>query len=89
MFEIALTKLSSKGQIVLPKEMRRGLRRGEKFVVIKAGNRFVVKKAKLFGRNLQEDLDFARKTEEAWESYERGEFTRSTAEEFLKELKTW
>lgn len=36
-----------------------------------------------------EDLEFARRTEEAWKRYEKGEFISGTVEEFKKKLKSW
>lgn len=38
---------------------------------------------------LEDDLEFARRTEEAWERHDRGEFTSMDGEEFLKEIKKW
>ena len=38
---------------------------------------------------MKEDLEFARRTEEAWERYDKGEFKSMSGEEFLKELKKW
>lgn len=40
-------------------------------------------------KKLKEDLEFARRTEEAWKSYERGEFKEYTLDGFLKRLKKW
>ena len=42
-----------------------------------------------FDENLEEDLEFAKRTEEAWKRYDKGEFASMDAEEFLKELKKW
>ena len=42
--EIATTKLSSRGQIVIPLEMRRNLKEGENLVVIKKGNDLIIRK---------------------------------------------
>jgi len=36
-----------------------------------------------------EDLEFARRTNEAWERYEDGEFKSLSEEEFLEELDKW
>lgn len=36
----------------------------------------------------KEDLEFARRTEEAYQAYERGEFTSMKAEEFVKHLES-
>jgi hypothetical protein len=37
----------------------------------------------------EEDLEFARRTEEAYKRIERGEYTEMEAEEFLEEIKKW
>ena len=86
MAEIELTTMSSKGQVVIPQEMRRGFHEGEKFVIIKAGKQLILKSVKDFGENIEEDLEFAQRTEEAWESYERGEFKSQSVDDFLKDL---
>jgi len=36
-----------------------------------------------------EDLEFARRTEEAWQRHDRGEFIQIDSEKFLKEIKKW
>jgi AbrB family looped-hinge helix DNA binding protein len=86
MASMGITKVSSKGQIVIPLNMRGDLKEGEEIVVIKNQDQIILKKMDKFSKNLKEDLEFARRTEEAWKQYERGEFVSSTAEEFLKEL---
>ena len=86
MAEIDLTKMSSKGQIVIPREMRKEFHEGEKFVIIKAGKQLILKSVEDFDENIEEDLKFARRTEEAWKSYERGEFKAIPVDDFLNEL---
>ena len=87
--DVAITKMSSKGQVVIPSELREDIHEGEKLIVIKDGNRLIIKKVEDLDNNLKEDLIFAKRTEEAWRKYERGEFTSSNKEDFLKELKKW
>ncbi len=86
MAELEITTMSSKGQIVIPVEMRKDFQEGEKFVVIKVGKKIILKSVEEFDENIEEDLEFARRTEEAWKSYERGEFNSRPVDEFLKEL---
>ncbi len=81
--------MSSKGQIVIPKEMRRNFKEGEKIVVIQGGNKLILKKATDFDENLKEDLEFARRTEEAWKRMEKGEFISMEFDEFIEEMKKW
>lgn len=81
--------MSSKGQIVIPQEMRGQIQEGEKLIIIQSEDKLILKKASKADENFQEDLEFARRTEEAWQRHDRGEFTRMSSEEFLKEMKKW
>jgi len=82
--------MSSKGQIVIPQEMRKGFHEGEKFVIIKAGKQLILKSVADFDKNIEEDLEFARRTEEAWKRYEKGDFVGPlSVEEFKKRIKLW
>jgi len=85
--EVAITKMSSKGQVVIPLEMRGNIKEGDKLVIIQDKDRLIMKKATKLSENLKEDLEFARRTEEAWKRYEKGEFKSMDAKDFLKELK--
>lgn len=87
--EIDITTMSSKGQIVIPVEMREGIEEGEKLIIIKNDHQIIMKKASEMEKNLKEDLEFAKRTEEAWKRYEKGKFTSSNVQDFLKELKKW
>lgn len=86
---MAITKISSKGQIVIPVEMRKDIKEGDKFVLIKEKDRIVMIRADKMDKELEEDLEFARRTEEAWKSYDRGEFIEMEYDDFLEELKKW
>lgn len=87
--DIAIGKMSSRGQFVLPEEMRQDIKEGEKIVFIKSKNQIIMKKATKLDRQLAEDLEFARRTEEAYKEIERGESKSYTAEEFFREMKKW
>ncbi len=81
--------MSSKGQVVIPQDMREDIKEGEKLVVIKNDKQIIIEKMENFDKNLEEDLEFARRTEEAWKQIDEGKFTSYTHEEFLKELERW
>lgn len=85
---IAITRMSSKGQIVIPAEIRKGIEVGEEFIIIKNENRFILKRVKDIDENFRDDLEFAKRTEDAWKKYEKGEFKEKDGEEFLKSLAT-
>ncbi len=83
------TITTSKGQIVIPKEMRGDFKEGEKIVVIQGGNKLILKKATDLDENLKEDLEFAKRTEEALKRIEKGEFVSVDSENLLEEMNKW
>ena len=87
--EIAITKMSSKGQVVIPSEMRTDIKEGEKLIIIRSNGQLIMKKATEMDKRLEEDIEFARRTEEAWKRYKKGEFTEMDSKDFLKELEKW
>jgi len=87
--DINITRMSSKGQIVIPQEMRQNFKEGEKILIIQGGDKLILKKATDLDENLKEDLEFARRTEEAWKSFDKGEFTSMEFDEFIEEMKKW
>ena len=85
--EIAITKMSSKGQIVIPAEMRKGLKEGDKLIVIREKDHLILKKATETEKNFEEDLLFAKRTEEAFKRYEKGEFIEMDFDKFIEKAK--
>lgn len=81
--------MSSKGQIVIPQEMRKNINEGDKIVIIQNGDQIILKKVEDFDKNIEEDLEFARRTEEAYKKYERGEFKSMDFDDFIAEMKKW
>lgn len=89
MVKIDITRLSSKGQVVIPAEMRRNLKEGDKLVIIENGDQLILKKADKFDENLKEDLEFARRTEEAYKRIEAGEYISVDSDNLLEEMQKW
>ncbi len=87
--DIAITKMSSKGQVVIPAEMRKDINEGDKIVIIKDKGRIIMKKATKLKENLKEDLEFARRTEEAWKRIEEGKGITMDFDDFIEEMKKW
>ena len=87
--DIAITRMSSKGQVVIPSEMREDMKEGEKLIIIKNNHHLIFKKASELDKNLKEDLEFAKRTEEALKRCEKGGFKRMGFDEFIEEMKTW
>ena len=89
MVNISITKISSKGQIVIPQEMRENLKEGDRLVIIRNDNQLILKKVDDFDKNLKDDLEFAKRTEEAWKRHDKGDFKSRDSRDFLRELKRW
>jgi AbrB family looped-hinge helix DNA binding protein len=87
--DIAITKMSSKGQIVIPVEMRKSFQEGDKILLIQTDEQLIMKKASTLDKALTSDLEFARRTEEAWKRIEEGKGIRMDFDDFLKEMKKW
>lgn len=86
MAQIDITHMSSKGQVVIPFELREGIKEGEKLVIIRNNEQIILKKTNSFDKNLEEDLKFAKKTEEAWQQILAGKGKKYSQEEFFKRL---
>jgi len=89
MANIDITKLSSKGQVVIPAWMRKNLKEGDKMVIIENKGRIILKKVEDFDKNIEEDLEFAKRTEEAYNKIENGEGVRMDFEDFVNEMSKW
>jgi AbrB family looped-hinge helix DNA binding protein len=89
MNNIDITRISSKGQVVIPLAMRKHLSEGDKLVIIQNKDQIILKKVEDFSKNIEEDLEFARRTEEAWKRIEAGEFIVVDSENLEKEMMKW
>lgn len=87
--DIAITKLSSKGQIVIPSEMRKNISVGEKLFIIRNRNQWILRRVKDIDKNFEDDLKFAKRTEAAFKRYGKGEFKEVDNKKFLKMLEQW
>ena len=87
--DVAITRMSSKGQVVIPAEMRESIHEGDKLVIIKNDKQLIMKKAKELDKNLADDLEFAKRTEEAWKRIKEGKGVKMDFDEFVEEMKKW
>lgn len=55
--EVATTKLSSRGQIVIPSEMRGGFKEGDNFVIVRKGDDIILRKEKK-AKDLLSNVEF-------------------------------
>ena len=86
--EIELTKVSSKGQVVIPQRVREKLRirEGETLAVSAEDDLVVLKKV---SNPFEEDLETIEEIKEAWKEIEAGKYKKLSSEEFLKEIEKW
>jgi len=86
-----LTRISSKGQVVIPSRLRKklGIEAGSVFAILtpRKGD-FVVLKG-IDRESLHADLKIFQEVERAWREIERGEARRARRKGFLEELETW
>lgn len=87
--EIGISRLSSKGQIIIPKELRNRFEQGEEIVFIESEGKILLKSLKEFKENLKEDLEFAKNTDEALERIEKGEYVEEKFDDFIDNMKKW
>ena len=85
-----LTRVSSKGQLVIPKNIRKNLKikEGDVFATTSADHDLIVLK-KIKNPIMKEDLILLKDIEEAWKEIEQGRYKTMEKEDFLKELKKW
>jgi len=87
--DVGITRVSSKGQIVIASSMRNNLSEGEELLIIREGERYILKPLCELKPVLKDDIIFAGKTEEAFSEYLKGSFKRTDKDIFLDELESW
>ena len=81
-----ITKLSTKGQIVIPEEIRRGINVGTPFLIIKQDNLIILKKIEGLKKQEMEEI---KELDKIWKEIDSGECESYSEEEFLIKLKEW
>jgi AbrB family looped-hinge helix DNA binding protein len=84
-----LTKLSSKGQIVIPGSIREKLKLNEgEFLIVSAKDNIIMLK-KIENPIEGEDLRTFSEIKKSWREISEGKFKKMKSEEFLKEISKW
>jgi AbrB family looped-hinge helix DNA binding protein len=89
MVTLSITKMSSKGQIVIPKEMRENFEKGNEILILKTNEEIILKNKKEVESKFLEDYEFSKRIKEAYKRYDNGEFISCSDEEFIKEIEKW
>ena len=88
MAQIDMTTMSSKGQVVIPQDLRTDFNEGDRLVVIRNNDQIILKKADKFDKQLEEDLIVTKRVEAAWKEIEEGKFKKMSSEDFLNEIRS-
>ncbi len=86
--DIGIIRMSSKGQIVIPASMRNDLTEGEQLLVIREGDRFILKPLDTLEASVKEDILLAEKTERAFLEFGKGNISRKRGADFIDDLKS-
>lgn len=86
---VEITKASSKGQVVIPTDIRKKLhiQKGSLFAVTSKSEMIVMKK--IDARMSKADLDTIKAVEDAWKDIAHGRYKVLKADDFSKELSKW
>jgi AbrB family looped-hinge helix DNA binding protein len=86
---IEITRASSKGQVVIPEDIRKKLKiqKGSIFAVTSKNEMIVMKK--LESKISKADLKTLKIVEEAWKDMENGRYKVLSPDKFSKELARW
>ncbi|KQC10982.1 MAG: AbrB family transcriptional regulator [Methanolinea sp. SDB] len=86
---IGITRMDSRGQIVIPATMRSDLVEGAQLLVTREGDRFILKPIDDLEPTEREDILFAERTERAFLAYEKGGFSGKKDTDFIEDLESW
>jgi len=80
------TKLSTKGQVVIPEVMRKGIEAGTPFIVTRNEDLIILKKIEGLTKEEKKELEELNKI---WKEIGEGKSVTFSKEEFLKEMNAW
>jgi AbrB family looped-hinge helix DNA binding protein len=84
-----IARMSSKGQVVIPKAFRDALRLGPGSPMAVDMSRGMLIMKPIRSPMAEDDFKILEEVGRAWDELERGEYKRAKAEDFLREIKKW
>jgi AbrB family looped-hinge helix DNA binding protein len=87
LMEFAVARVSSKGQIVIPAALRKGIRKGDEFLLVHEDGTLFLKSMRNVAKDLRDELRFAHRIEKAWQEHDKGAFVKRPAKDFLRDLR--
>jgi len=86
---IELTRMSSKGQVVIPLDIRKKLNLGEGGVLAVSSKDNLVVFKRIENPLTEDDIKTFNDIKEAWKEIEEGKAKRMDSSDFLKEISKW
>ena len=81
-----ITKLSTKGQIVIPESARKNLEIGTAFSVVRKGNLIVLKEVEGL---TDEEIKEMQELDKIWKEIDEGKATSKEFDDFIEEMESW
>lgn len=81
-----ITKLSTRGQVVIPEELRADMEVGTAFSITKKDNLIILKKVEGFTK---EEMNEVKELDKIWKEIDAGKGITLSREKFLKEMNAW
>ena len=86
---VGMSKVSSRGQIVIPQNMRKNFKEGDSVFFIEEGNNLILSNEETVSEKVLEDLEFVRGTQEAIDEMESGDFIEVNSSNLEEEMDKW
>ena len=81
-----ITKLSTKGQIVIPESLRKGLEAWTPFIVSRQDGLIILKEVNGLTK---EEMEEVKELDKIWKDIDSGKCESYTEDEFFKKMKEW
>lgn len=81
-----ITRLSTRGQIVIPEEIRKSIGVGTAFIVTKKDDLIILKKVEGLTKQEMQEI---KELDKIWEEIDAGKGITLDKEKFLKEMNIW
>lgn len=81
-----ITKLSTKGQVVIPEQIRKGIKEGTAFSITRTEGLIVLKKVEGL---TEQEIKEMKELDKIWKDVDAGKGNVQKLGEFLKEMENW
>ncbi len=81
-----ITKLSTKGQIVIPESLRSGFQEGSAFTVVRKGDLIVLKEVQGL---TDKEVEEMQELDKIWKEIDSGKGVTLSQEDFFNQMKEW